>query len=198
MDYGSGNLRSVSKALDHLGVANRVSDDPRDVEKSDHVILPGVGAFGPCVDGVRDHGFEEPLRNFVASGRPFLGICVGMQILGETSEESPETPGLGLIRGGCLRIDTKLKIPHMGWNSVAVNGSEPTLFQGIPDGAYFYFVHSYHLRPQGDDAEGVVGTCQYGESFAAAFQKENIFATQFHPEKSQRWGLKLLENFTAL
>lgn len=198
VDYGAGNLRSVSKALDHLGVANRITDDPAAVESADRLILPGVGAFGACVQGVRDRGFEAAIHSFVATGRPFLGICVGMQILLETSEESPETPGLGVLHGGTPRFKGDLKIPHIGWNQVIRNGARATLFEGIPESAYFYFVHSYYVEPSGADASAVVGRAEYGCSFAAALEKGNVFATQFHPEKSQKWGLKFLENFAAV
>lgn len=198
VDYGAGNLRSVSKALDHLGVANRITDDPASIKEADRLILPGVGAFGACVQGVRDRGFEPAIHNFVATGRPFLGICVGMQILLETSEESPETPGLGVLRGSTPRFKGDLKIPHIGWNQVIRNGARATLFKGIPDSAYFYFVHSYYVLPSGADADAVVGRAEYGCSFAAALEKGNVFATQFHPEKSQKWGLKFLENFATV
>ena len=198
VDYGSGNLRSVSKALEHLGVPNRLSVDPKAIEQADRLILPGVGAFGACVDGVRVRGFEEPIKNFIATGRPFLGICVGMQILLEKSEETPETPGMGIIEGAVPRFKPGLKIPHIGWNTVSRNGHESQLLRGIPDKPYFYFVHSYHVRPEGADAGTVAAVSEYGETFAAVVEKDNIMATQFHPEKSQKWGLKLLENFAGL
>lgn len=197
-DYGSGNLRSVSKALDHLGLANCVTDDPRVFERADRAILPGVGHFGTCVEGVRRRGFEPAVQAFLQTGRPFLGICVGMQILVETSEESPATPGLGIVRGDCPRFRPGLKIPHMGWNQVELNGRESRLLQGIPDESYFYFVHSYFIEPTGDDAASVVGVCEYGRKFAACIERDNLFATQFHPEKSQKWGLRVLENFARL
>lgn len=194
VDYGMGNLRSVSKALDHLGAPNRISSQAKDVETADRVILPGVGAFGECVRGVRSRGLEEPVKAFVATGRPFLGVCVGMQILAETSEESPTERGLAIVRGAVPRFRGAMKIPHMGWNQARpAEGSR--LFRGIPEGSYFYFVHSYYVRPEGGDAGAVAATCDYGGPFAAALERGNLFATQFHPEKSQAWGLKLLENF---
>ncbi len=196
IDYGSGNLRSVSKALEHLGVENQVSRDPKDVETADRVILPGVGAFGACVDGVRAGGFEPAIQAFVDSGRPFLGICVGMQIIAESSEETPEAKGLGLIRGTCPRFTKAAKIPHMGWNNLSRRQAGSRLLADIPADAYFYFVHSYFVRPE--DGEHVVGESDYEEPFAAVYERDNVFATQFHPEKSQRWGLKLLENFSKL
>lgn len=202
IDYGSGNLRSVSKALDHLGVPNRISDQPADAEFADRLILPGVGAFGACVEGVRSRGFEPAIHAFIATGRPFLGICVGMQILAETSEESPEARGLGVIQGGVPKLGAGLtsedKIPHMGWNNVDTHGNGGPLFCGIPENSHFYFVHSYYVRPEGKDAGIVASTCHYGQDFPSTIQRDNVFATQFHPEKSQRWGLKLLENFSKL
>jgi glutamine amidotransferase len=198
VDYGAGNLRSVSKALDRLGAANVVTDDPRRVEAADRLILPGVGAFGACVAGVRERGFEEAVRAFIDSGRPFLGICVGLQILVETSSESPESQGLGLIRGDCPRFDSGLKVPHMGWNEVRRTQAPSRLFAGAPPDARFYFVHSYYIRPIGEDAQFVTAECDYGARFAAAFERDNLMAVQFHPEKSQRWGLKLLANFASL
>ncbi len=197
VDYGMGNLRSVSKALDHLGAPNKITSDPREIETADRLILPGVGAFGECVRGVRSRGLESAIQNFVATGRPFLGICVGMQILAETSEESPDERGLGLVKGSVPKFKPGLKIPHMGWNTIRrENGS--ALFRGIPDDPHFYFVHSYYVRPQGKDAGTIAAVCDYGETFPAAIEKRNIFATQFHPEKSQTWGLKLLRNFAEL
>lgn len=197
IDYGSGNLRSVSKALEHLNVPNRISRDPADVVRADRVILPGVGAFGACVDGVRGGGFEPAIHEFVASGRPFMGICVGMQIIADSSEETPGSRGLGLIHGHCPRFTKAAKIPHMGWNTLSRSGKS-RLLEGIPDSAYFYFVHSYFVRPESGDAVHVVGESDYEEPFAAVFERDNVFATQFHPEKSQQWGLKLLDNFSRL
>lgn len=198
IDYGSGNLRSVSKALEHLGVPNRISRDPGDVETADRVLLPGVGAFGACVDGVRNGGFEPAIRAFVDSGRPFLGICVGMQIIAESGEETPGARGLGLIHGDCPRFTKAAKIPHMGWNNLIRRDPASRLLAGIPEDAYFYFVHSYFVRPRPGDERYVAGTSDYEEPFAAVYERDNVFATQFHPEKSQQWGLKLLENFSRV
>jgi glutamine amidotransferase len=197
VDYGMGNLRSVSKALDHLGLPNRISSDPNDVTRADRLILPGVGAFGACVGELRGRALEEPVKAFIGTGRPFLGICVGMQILAEHSEESPQAPGLGIIRGWVPRFQSGLKVPHMGWNEVRVrNGSR--LFRDIPEKSYFYFVHSFYVRPEGEDAGAVVAETEYGERFAAALERDNLFATQFHPEKSQQCGLRVLANFARL
>lgn len=198
VDYGMGNLRSVSKALDAIGAANEVTDAPGRIAAADRLILPGVGAFGECVRGLRARGLEPAVRAFVATGRPFLGICVGMQILAETSEESPEERGLGIVKGSVPRFRPGPKIPHMGWNDVRVVAEDEPLFRGIPQGAYFYFVHSYFVRPDGEDAACATATCEYGETFAAALRKGNVAATQFHPEKSQKHGLKLLENFSRM
>jgi glutamine amidotransferase len=198
IDYGSGNLRSVSKALEHLGVSNRVSSEPRDIDTADRVILPGVGAFGACVDGVRRGGFEPAIHDFVASGRPFLGICVGMQIIADSGDESPGSRGLGLIRGHCPRFTRAAKVPHMGWNNLSRRRGGSRLLAGIPEDAYFYFVHSYFVRPSMDDEPNVVGASDYEEPFAAVFERDNVYATQFHPEKSQQWGLKLLDNFSRI
>lgn len=197
VDYGMGNLMSVSKALDRVGAPNEVTDDPARIAGADRLILPGVGAFGECVRGLRARGLEAPVREFLASGRPFLGICVGMQILAATSEESPEEPGLGVIEGSVPRFRPGPKIPHMGWNRVHVRGEDP-LFAGVPQDARFYFVHSFHVRPEGRDADIVSATCDYGEPFAAAIRRGNLHATQFHPEKSQKWGLTLLANFARM
>jgi imidazole glycerol-phosphate synthase subunit HisH len=198
IDYGSGNLRSVSKALEHLGAPNRISSDPADVASADRVILPGVGAFGACVESVRAGGFVPAIESFVASGRPFLGICVGMQIIAESGDESPGIPGLGMIEGRCPRFSRAAKIPHMGWNTVTRRGAASRLLAGIPDGAYFYFVHSYFVRADSAGEACVVGWSDYEEPFAAVYERDNVFATQFHPEKSQEWGLKLLQNFATL
>ena len=198
VDYGAGNLRSVEKALLRSELDVRVTGDPAVVRGADGVVLPGVGAFGACVEGVRRPGFDRAVRDFLGTGRPFLGICIGMQILVETSEEDPEVPGLGIIQGRSPRFRTDLKVPHMGWNRVRLNGGDSALFRGIPDESYFYFVHSYYVEPEGKDASTVIGTCEYAVRFAAALERKNLFATQFHPEKSQKWGLKLLENFASL
>lgn len=195
VDYGMGNLRSVNKALDHLGVANEITSDPSRLESADRLILPGVGAFGECVSGLRARGLEPAVLAFIQTGRPFLGVCVGMQILAETSEESPEARGLGVIRGSVPRFPHGLKVPQMGWNNVCADEASP-LFRGVPPDAFFYFVHSYYVRPEGGDADAVSATCEYGVKFPAAISRGSLHATQFHPEKSQKWGLKLLENFS--
>ena len=196
IDYGAGNLLSVVKALRHLGCQCEVTADPAVLAAADGAILPGVGAFGDAMTQLRSRGLEEPIRAFVASGKPFLGICLGLQILFESSEESPGAAGLGLLKGKILRIpgDTGLKVPHMGWNSLALTG-ESGLFQGVGEEPYLYFVHSYYLQAE---EEIVTATTEYGVTIHAAVQKDNLMACQFHPEKSGDVGLKILANFAAM
>ncbi len=201
VDYSMGNLRSVAKALEHVvgpGQEVAVSSDPEAVAAADRVVFPGQGAIRDCMGELQARGLVAPVREALAT-RPFLGICMGLQGLMEHSEENPETPGLGVLKGGVHRLperdpDTgeRLKIPHMGWNRVDQRGEHP-LWRGIPDGDRFYFVHSYYVDPA--DPGVVAGTCRYGRDFVCAVARDNLFAVQFHPEKSQRAGLQLLENF---
>ncbi len=211
VDYGMGNLRSVQKALERIGREARISDRPEEVAGADRLIVPGVGAFGDAMAALGDRGLVEAIRRFVESGRPMLGICLGLQVLLDESEEVAEAPvdvaaigrdalpqGLGLIPGRVVRFpeslaERGLKVPHMGWN-VAVPVGDCPLFAGMPEGGvYFYFAHSYYAVPRD---EGVVTAwTDYGLSVASAVASENVYATQFHPEKSQRAGLALLENF---
>ena len=203
IDYDAGNLRSVEKALLALGDTPLITRDPERIEKADRVILPGVGAFADCVGKLRSYGLEAPLKGYTATGRPFLGICVGMQVLLDFSEEGMEgnggkpVPGLGILPGGVRRIPDGegLKIPHMGWNSVKLEKGCP-LTEGIPDGTYFYFVHSYYCRLE--DRERVIGTAEYGTELDALVQSGNLYACQFHPEKSSDAGQRLLKNFLSL
>ncbi len=197
VDYGMGNLRSVEKAIASIGASSVISNDPDAIVKADKLIIPGVGAFGDCMKNLRSYGVEDAVRQFIAKGRPALGICVGMQILFEDGEESPGIKGLGLMKGSVKRLDhgrlsvQGLKIPHMGWNTVRqAKGS--FLFEGIADKSYFYFVHSYCPAPLEDVA---IGVTDYGVDFTSVVRKDNIVATQFHPEKSQANGLRLLSNF---
>jgi glutamine amidotransferase len=197
VDTGSGNLRSVAKALAHVGGAPTITSDPELVRRADRVVVPGQGAFGAFVRGMHDRGLEDALREVIAGGRPFLGICLGLQVLFDESEEQGPVPGLGVLPGRVLRFrpaSAAHKVPHMGWNQVrrAGAGSDP-LLAGIPDGTWFYFVHSYYAAP-GRPAD-VALTCEYEVSFAAAVRRDNVFACQFHPEKSQAAGLRLLANF---
>ena len=199
VDYDVGNLRSVQKALEKVGADAKISRHTEDIASADAVVLPGVGAFAECMNNLRSYGLETATRDFIKSGKPFLGICVGYQILFEESEEFGHSKGLGVFKGKCVKFSSDHlqpghKIPHMGWNQVRyVNKGR--LFDGIDDGSDFYFVHSYYPEP----VEGIaVGVTEYGVEFASSVEKGNVFATQFHPEKSQQSGLKLLENFTKL
>ena len=195
IDYGAGNLHSVCNALKLLGIENKLVAVPGDLESVDALIFPGVGAFGDCVHHLERQQLVAPVRGWVQADRPFLGICLGYQVLFESSEESPTTPGLGALKGKVVRFvdDGSLKIPHMGWNIAQPVNAEDPLCDGLPSEPHFYFVHSYY--PQPEDA-GVVGAwTEYGSRFASAVRFGNIAATQFHPEKSQDAGLKLMENF---
>ena len=194
IDYGMGNLLSVSKALESLGADVLISSQPEQLDSCNSLVLPGVGNFGDGVKHLREKGLADFISGYIDSGRPFLGICLGMQLLMEDSEEAPGVPGLGIFRGSVVRFpESGLKVPHMGWNNVAVTQSGASFFSGIPDNSYFYFVHSYFVRPEDDSI--IAGRTDYGADFAAALSSENIFATQFHPEKSQDCGLSLLRNF---
>ena len=197
IDYGRGNLGSVEKAFGRVGMRAVVTDDPRVVEDAEAVVLPGDGAFHDAMANLERLGLVAPLARALTGGRPFLGICLGYQLLFSTSEEFGQGRGLDVIPGVVGRFPAGRKIPHMGWNQVRHAG-DMRLFEGIPDGAHFYFVHSYYPVPGAADASLRVAWCEYGVRFAAAIERGPIFATQFHPEKSQRWGLRLLENFAAL
>jgi glutamine amidotransferase len=194
VDYGRGNLGSVEKAFARVGMDAVVTQDPRVVADSEAVVLPGDGAFHDAMLSLEGLGLLGPLRRALESGRPFLGICLGYQLLFSESEEFGQGKGLDLIPGVVRRFPKGLKVPHMGWNQVEHAG-DLAIFEGIPSGAYFYFVHSYY--PEALDGTLRVATCAYGVTFPAAIGKGNLFATQFHPEKSQRWGLRLIENFAA-
>jgi glutamine amidotransferase len=197
VDYGMGNLRSVWKALEKAGGQVKVSDKAEDLKEARGVVLPGVGAFSPAISNLRQRGLLEPVREILSSSvKPFLGICLGLQLLMEESEEEGPVQGLGIIPGRCTRFQTKLKVPHMGWNQVRWE-KPAAIFDGIPDGSYFYFVHSYYVKPE--ETEWISGSTVYDQVFTSAIAKDNrIFAVQFHPEKSQQKGLKILENFVGL
>ena len=195
VDYGRGNLGSVEKAFLRLGLPTVVTRDPQVVRDAEAVVLPGDGAFHDAMQNLDALGLLGPLREALEGGRPFLGICLGYQLLFSESEEFGPGKGLGLIPGVVRRFPKGLKVPHMGWNQVTHAG-DLAIFDSIPSGAYFYFVHSYYPEPL--DGTLRVATCEYGMTFAAAIGRGNLFATQFHPEKSQRWGLRLLENFAAV
>ncbi len=189
LDYGIGNLRSAQKALEHLGAHAELTADPAVIAAADGVVLPGVGAFGACVDAMAATGIGELARQAAASGRPFLGICVGMQLLFEGSDESPDHAGLGLLSGRIVRLPNTVKVPQMQWNQLTVTKPHPLLTN--LDGSWMYFVHSYAATGTAD----VVATCEYGVPVAAVVAKDNVWATQFHPEKSARAGQQLLQNW---
>jgi glutamine amidotransferase len=198
LDYGIGNLRSAEKALQKVGGDARLTRDPAFVASADAVVLPGVGAFGACMDALRGAGLEDVVYGAVDSGRPFLGICVGMQMLFTSSQEDLDARGLDLISGTVKWIPPGVKRPQMQWNKLSFTQADDPMFDGellrdAPDGSWVYFVHSLHGVPM--DPSLVAATCDYGGTLNAAFRQENVFATQFHPEKSGASGLALLENF---
>lgn len=195
IDYEAGNLRSVQKALEKCGADARITSDPRDLLNADKVVFPGVGAFGQAMKAVERFGFVEPIRQFVDSGKPFLGICLGLQLMFESSEESPGVPGLSLFRGHVKRLAPDLKAPHLGWNEVRQVASSP-LWHGVADGGYFYFAHTFYIQPT--ENKIIVGETDYGGRVPVAVQNGNVFGLQFHPEKSQALGLKIVENFVNL
>ena len=199
VDYGSGNLRSVFKALRYVGAEVRVVQHPEELRDARAAVLPGVGAFDDCMHALQRQELLEALRQFIRAGQPFLGICVGYQALFERSEDFNScAAGLRLFRGRVVRFREQpgLKIPQMGWNQIEILRPECPLYRGIPSGCYVYFVHSFFPRPE---SEQIVATrTVYGEPFASSIWADNVFATQFHPEKSQRVGLRLLRNFVDL
>ena len=202
VDYGRGNLGSVEKAFARLGVPAAVTQDPRVVDDARAVVLPGDGAFHDAMANLKSLGLLGPLRRALDGTRPFLGICLGYQLLYTSSEEFGEGQGLDVIPGVVRRFPPGRKVPHMGWNTVE-HGGRLRLFEGVPEGARFYFVHSYYPEARTGDCVTAGGPlrqawCEYGVRFAAAVELGRIHATQFHPEKSQRWGLRLLENFASV
>lgn len=192
LDYGIGNLRSAQKALEHVGARAELTSDAAVARAADAVVLPGVGAFGACMGALRSNGLEEVVHESVRSGRPFIGICVGMQMLFGTSEEDPGVAGLGVIPGDVRWIPTGVPRPQMQWNRLELRTSDP-MFEGLGPDPWMYFVHSLHGVPT-DDAD-VAATVRYGATLNVAFRRGNVFATQFHPEKSATAGLALLANF---
>lgn len=197
IDYDAGNLRSVEKALESLGEKPVITRDQETILGADKVILPGVGSFGDAMGSLRRYGLVDVIRDTVAKGTPFLGICLGLQLLFESSEESEGVEGLKILPGRILKIPDcpGLKIPHMGWNSLDIKPGT-RLFKGIDSGAYVYFVHSYYLKAERDS--DVAASTQYSTHIHAAVEQDNVFACQFHPEKSSRVGLAILKNFTEL
>lgn len=197
IDYGAGNLSSVKKALDFLGAESEITKDRDKIMAASHIILPGVGSFGDAMDSMNRRGLTETVKEAALSGKPFLGICLGLQLLFESSEESPGVRGLGLLKGKIVEIpnDRGLKVPHIGWNSVSLKQTDG-IFKGIDQNSYFYFVHSYYLK--GADEGAVAATTDYGVEIQCAVQQGNLCATQFHPEKSSKTGLQVLKNFLAM
>ncbi len=196
VDYGMGNLFSVEKALAAAGADVATVSAPDRVRGADAVVLPGVGHFGKGMENLRAAGLDKAVADFISTGRPFLGICLGMQLLMEESEEAPGRGGIGIFKGQVLKFPkSSLKVPQMGWNSVELRQDNPFM-EGIPDNSHFYFVHSYYVSP--DDPAIVAGQTGYGIPFCSAIGSGNVFATQFHPEKSQNAGLRILRNFVGI
>jgi imidazole glycerol phosphate synthase glutamine amidotransferase subunit len=198
IDYGGGNLRSVANALRSLGEVPRIIASPDDVGDSTHLLLPGQGSFGDTMDRLDARGLTGFLKTWIAADRPYFGICVGYQILFDGSEEAPEIPGLGIISGKVRRFhdEPSLKIPHMGWNSATATRGDTRVWQGLGADPYFYYIHSYFPEPM-DPACVVAETTHGTQKFAGAVERGNLFAAQFHPEKSQQAGLRLIQNFLA-
>ncbi len=204
IDYGMGNLRSVAKAFESVGADVIVSSEPEDILKADSVVLPGVGAFRDCMENLEEKKLDRVVRESIHSGKPFLGICLGLQLLFEESVEFGRVRGLGILPGKVVRFKPQpaqpgnrdaLKVPHMGWNAVSIKKRQP-LFESAPEDPYFYFVHSFYVVP--DDPEVIATTTHYGIEFVSGIQHNNIYAFQFHPEKSQKLGLSILEKFAQL
>lgn len=197
IDYGAGNLRSVLNTFEAAGVHGHLVRTPEDAEGVTHLVLPGVGAFGECAEKLRGQGLAPLIREWIEADRPFLGICVGYQVLFESGEEDEGVPGLGLFKGRVVRFpESELKVPHMGWNRLSLSHPADPVWQGMGEDPYFYFVHSYYPVPE--DSSLVAASCTYGVRFAAAIRRGNLVATQFHPEKSQKLGVQLLKNFVSL
>ena len=194
IDYGIGNLRSAEKALQHLGADARLTASEAEIAEADAVVLPGVGNFGACMRALRESGLEQPTLEAATDGRPFLGICVGMQMLFDGSDESPDVAGLGVVAGRITKLPETVRLPQMGWNTLEPHGT-PQLLAGLPDPAWCYFVHTFAPEPADDDV--VAAWCDYGRRFAAAIERGPLWATQFHPEKSGEVGLAMLENFVS-
>lgn len=194
-DYGMGNLGSVEKAITYVGGEAVVTSRAGDVRAAEAVVLPGVGAFDDCMAGLREHGLVRAILDAIEAGKPFLGICLGLQVLFEGSEEGGREPGMGLFAGRVVRFRHGLKIPQIGWNQILIRRRPPHL-EGVPDGSWVYFVHSYHVAPM--DESIVATVTDYGYEFVSSVWKDNVYATQFHPEKSQKVGLRILRSFVEM
>lgn len=192
IDYGAGNIRSIEKALEHVGAVVQVTDDAMVVSEAAAVVLPGVGFGGTAMMRMKERGLDDAIRQATQQGKPFLGICLGMQLLADSHAEG-EVDGLGLFRGEVRRIPAGLKIPHMGWNSLQQVHAGLPIFADIPEDAYFYFAHSYYVEPR--DSEGIAAVTDYGSPYCSVIVTERVWGTQFHPEKSGLVGLQMLRNF---
>ena len=192
IDYGAGNIRSIEKALEHVGASVQVTDEPDTVNKAQAIVLPGVGSGGAAMTRMTERGLDDAIRKATQQGKPFLGICLGMQLLADHHAEG-EVDGLSLFPGEVRRIPHGPKIPHMGWNQVKPQHTALAIFEDIPQDAYFYFAHSYYVAPQ--DSQGVAAVTDYGSPFCSVIVTERVWGTQFHPEKSGSVGLQLLQNF---
>lgn len=191
-----GNLHSVLGGLNYAGQKAFITDDPRKIRDADAVVLPGVGAFGDAIKRLEETGLGDAFRESVKSGKPCLGVCLGLQMLFSESEEGGIFSGLNIIPGKVIRFSSQLKVPHMGWNQIEIKNPDMPIFRDIPNGAYMYFVHSYYVKPE--DKSVIATTTNYGIDFTSMIAKGNLFATQFHPEKSQKIGLQLLKNFGGI
>ena len=199
LDYGMANLRSVQKAFAHVGHPAEIVTTGEQIAACDRLVLPGVGAFADAIVTLREKNLDDPIRSHIAGGRPFLGICLGLQLLFDVGYEDGQWQGLGILRGSCVRLDVDttlgLKVPHIGWNSLQKQAPSP-LMRGIDAGAHVYFVHGYHVQPA--DENVIATTTDYGRPFVSSVCRDNIVATQFHPEKSQHVGLAMLQNFAGM
>ena len=196
IDYEMGNLRSVQKALEQVGADTIITQNPDDIKKADKVVLPGVGAVEPAMNRLKELGLIDAINEAVSSGKPFLGICLGLQLLFDESTEGGHTKGLGIIPGTVERFTNQLKVPHMGWNQLKITTEDCPIYKDVPEGTSVYFCHSYYVKPT-DDKVSATKT-DYGIDFTSSIWKENIFGVQFHPEKSQSIGLQILKNFNEI
>lgn len=193
IDYGMGNLRSVEKALEKVGQEVLITSDPKILPQADGIVLPGVGAFRDAMDNLRDSGLADELVKAINQGKPYLGICLGLQLLFSLSEEGGLHAGFDIIKGMVTRFPNTVKVPHIGWNQISKKAKNIPILKGIREGSSFYFVHSYYVHPE--DEQVIATTTDYGVEFVSAIWRENIFAVQFHPEKSSKLGLQILKNF---